>query len=289
VGNQGTSRPSCGWDISNGTPQDEARAEAALQARAYAAGFPPKDEACNPRPASATNDDVAAWIGSLPFRTRYQTVRGILDGLDPPVTVDLRLTYTKVHGPGEERSAATNGDNYHHHPVQLIETGGVVSFNYNDSYVAALMDIKVWGLDNYAVLHINQLGQLPAPAPPGLELASGVFEFINLGYGSFTIAPDLRFGLHANPAAAQVYWYDPVLMTWAAPPGLVIINPPNRVVTIQTTQMGIYAAFAPPSAIPTVSEWGLYALILLLVLVPAVWMIKRRVRAQIGTREAGCE
>lgn len=265
----------CNVELTGGTPAQQTAALNALRAAARAAGFPPVPAGGGTQPAT-TDADVAKWVCSLPMRTRHDTTQGIINAaMDPDNVVGIRVTFNKDANPGP--GGAIGGDSGTCENVTQCQPESYEEYPFTyGNYPAALLTVQPLTMNNPFVLLGNQLGESPAPMPPGLQLASGIFMFENLGYGEQVGPALVEFGyVGNNPLDIQVLWYSPMTGQWLPPLGAANVNPSNNTVQVQTQQLGAFAAFAPASAeIPAAGHAAIVVLVVLLAL--GGWVVLRR-------------
>lgn len=265
----------CNVELTGGRPAQKTAAMNALRAAARAARFPPVPAGGGVQPPT-TDADVAKWVCSLPLRTRHATTQGIINAaMDPDNVVGIRVTFNKdaIPGPG----GAIGGESGTCENVSQFQPGSYEEYPYTYvDYPAAWLTLQPFTLSAPIVVLGNQLGESPAPIPPGLELASGMFMFENLGYGEQVGPAMVEFGyVGSNPLDIQVLWYSDMTGQWLPPPGVVNIIPSNNTVQVQTNQLGAFAAFAPASSgIPAAGQTTIVVLVVLLA--AGGWIILRR-------------
>jgi hypothetical protein len=245
-------------------------------AAARGAGYPPPDTDGSDRPAS-TPADVSHWAGNLPFADQYSTLQGIMDAAVGAGNSTLYLNYVKNPLPP---LAGGLLEPFHVHPTRLR---GVVTRSLNityDAVVPAFITVSAGSLASPATLHANTLSAFPAPEPPGTHLVSGMFEFARLSGGTFVQPFTITLGYDASSDLVAIRRFDENSGTWVEPNGTVSTDTATNTVSVITDEMGTYAVF-DVSEIPTISEWGLTALTLL-VLTAGTVLIRRRGRTLEG-------
>jgi len=121
---------------------------------------------------------------------------------------------------------------------------GFVPFYYCEDLLAAYLQVDPSTLLYSPIIHINHLGELPAPAPLGTKLASGLFEFETLnGEDAFTTDVTIGFWTYSSPNEIEVLWLDSDTQTWNTPHGNLNVNRSDGHITIETDTLGVYAAF----------------------------------------------
>ena len=253
-------------DVVGGDPNTNKAAKERLREHARKQGFPPKPPD-GPQPPT-TDADIVRYVKSLPVETRNDTVQKVLDSGVPPV-VRIKLTYRKRQAAPPPRPRAVQ------QPRQVPPSGGDMEFDYNNGdlpqLIAATMHIPAGSLAWPEIFLISMQGELPLPPPAPLVLASGAFFFEARNGGQIVAPLEMSFASNAPPAQTQVLWFDDQLGAWRSPIGSVSMN--GQVVTIYSAEMGLYAAFAPASALltplPSLSTWAVGVLALLLALTGA--------------------
>ncbi len=248
--------------LSGGTQPQHDEAKKRLRDEARAKGFPPKPTDGSPRRAT-TDDDVVAWVKDLPVESRYDTVQKIVDAGNPP-TVRLVLTYSKLE------KAAPPAPRRIQQPHQIPPTGGDLGFDYENGeppeLIAASLHVPPGALARPGIFLISMHGQLPSP-PSSRMLASGAFLFRVVNGDPVQAPIEMSFGVYAPFSDVSILWFDPQQSLWRNPIGSVTFN--GQVVTISSSETGLYAAFVPLSPVPALSTWAAAVLALLLALTGA--------------------
>jgi hypothetical protein len=221
------------WEVTGLTTSIEDKVSEALKKAARKDGFP---------------RDVAEWFSRLPATKRAQRLRKVIEvvvkalNIDPKqkVVIKVNITYEK----NEKVPKNGKGGSYHVPTAVPLSGEGFVPFYYCESLLAAYLQVDPSTLLYSPIIHINQLGELPAPAPLGTKLASGLFEFETLnGEDAFTADVTIGFWTYGSPNEVEVLWLDSDTQTWNTPHGNLDVNYSDGHIAIETNTLGIYAAF----------------------------------------------
>ena len=277
-GHEGEVYPVTNWDPQGGTAAQREAVEAALRTAARQAGFPPVPDDGSPR-AATTNSHVGSWLSSLPFGRAQTTAQTIADKVAPPPgTVTVGLTYAKAE---QQPAPGENSGGVHVCPTLLTDqTCTEKRFTFSETLFPAILEACPGALSAPTMFEIDLHGLLPASPPPGYSQASGCFSFQNVFGGTILEPLSIRMTFWGDPGTAEVFWYDPALPGWTPPSGVVSIDQGLNTAIISTMEMGIYTVFQPGAGgdIPTLTEWGLIILgMVLLGFITWVFLKRRKV------------
>ena len=194
---------------------------------------------------------------------------------DPPGVVTLKIVYSKEPTQPPEESS-------HYQSPELVpdDAGGSLIYAYRDQFDAAFISIPPDSLASPALVHVNMVGELPAPAPEGVVLRGAMFDFAIIDGGPLVGTAMIGFGFFGGAEGLFMRWFDPEAGVWTEPPGPATFDPAGHVVVTDTGVLGTYAVFGPPLPQPGVpaADWRGVLMVSLLVLACGVVAVRSRIK-----------
>lgn len=215
-----------------GTLAQQNAAQAKLIAAARKAGFVNKDK-------KVTNTEIASWLESLPFDQQYSTLQSTIAGTG----ATIKLTYAKaeVTGPSPTGGALPG---HHTHPLMVrpdLSQPFLYTYDDFDGDTSVSLVIQPGSIVGTTWFHITQLGLLPGPAPAGMRLASGAYDFRYLAVNQTLVGTEtVTLRLFGAPSASLPFVF--LAGDWRPLPYLPSTS---SEMVISTPVLGPIAAFEP--------------------------------------------
>jgi hypothetical protein len=182
---------------------------------------------------------IMKWISDLPLEKQWDQVSKSTG------SPDIKLHCKDGQKPPKDD---TLSGVYHHCPIMFspdIQCTTEYFPDWSCRFFARLV-LPTGSLSTPTVFHLRQLAELPAGAPSGWRIASGVFDFRDVGYEPVLLNPAfVTLAYFGNKDSLQMFRFDDSLVTWVPAGGTPVLDTVNKILTVDTWRIGIFAVFSP--------------------------------------------